>query len=176
MTRRPFIAALAVAALAALAGCSGAPGGTVGGSGTTAPSGTPTASRTPAALTCENMIPDATVKAFTDAGWTPQKSSFYLGDTRVEGGMMCTWGSEDSSGELFGWAPISDGQATTAEHDLLAQGWQQLDDGGRHYLTAGKDMILNPDSDGYGMTYLFGPGWVKVASTKQGLLLVDGPH
>jgi hypothetical protein len=36
-------------------------------------------------------------------------------------------------------------------------------------------MILNPDDEGYGMTYLFSHGWVKVSSTKQGILLIADP-
>lgn len=33
---------------------------------------------------------------------------------------------------------------------------------------------METDGEGYGMTYLFGDGWVKVADTKQGLVLVEG--
>jgi hypothetical protein len=31
---------------------------------------------------------------------------------------------------------------------------------------------MGTDEDGYGMTYLFGDGWVTLSDTKQGLLLV----
>lgn len=178
---RPGVAGIVLATLALLAGCSGAGTGAAspGASSSALTSGhspAPSSSATPAALTCSTMIPDSTVKAFTAAGWTPQEGPFYVGDTRLSDGLLCTWGSADSSGELFGWSPITRAAATTAEKALLAQGWRRLDGNKTVVITAGSGMIVNPDADGYGMSYEFGDGWVKVASTKQSLLLIDGPH
>ena len=43
------------------------------------------------------------------------------------------------------------------------------------YITEAKETTIAVDSEGYGMTYLFGDGWVKLADTKQGLLLIEWP-
>ncbi len=37
-------------------------------------------------------------------------------------------------------------------------------------------MAGRPGVDGYGLTYLFGDGWVKLADTRQSLILVDTPR
>ena len=39
-------------------------------------------------------------------------------------------------------------------------------------VTESADTTVATDDEGYGLTYLFGDGWVKYADTKQGLLLV----
>jgi hypothetical protein len=39
-------------------------------------------------------------------------------------------------------------------------------------VTESADTTVATDDQGYGLTYLFGDGWVKHADTKQGLLLV----
>jgi hypothetical protein len=170
--RRLAATALVGAALV-LAGCTGTatahdtPGATAGAA---------SASPSPTALTCENMIPASTVKAFTDAGWSPEKGPLYVGDTLIDKGLQCTWGGEKSeNAEVFGRGPIDAATAKTAESDLISQGFRRINAPEGVYITAGKDMILNPDEDGYGMTYLFGDGWVKVSSTKQGILLIADP-
>jgi hypothetical protein len=73
---------------------------------------------------------------------------------------------------VFGWAPASDTEAQTARSELLASGWKSVGD---EYITENPENVLNPDSDGYGMTYQFGDGWITLADTKQGLLLIERP-
>ena len=51
-------------------------------------------------------------------------------------------------------------------------GWKSIGD---EYITENPANVLNPDSDGYGMTYQFGDGWITLADTKQGLLLIERP-
>ena len=43
------------------------------------------------------------------------------------------------------------------------------------YVTESPETAIATDEEGYGMTYLFGDGWVKLADTKQGLLLIEWP-
>jgi hypothetical protein len=172
-TRSAAAALLAGAALV-LAGCTSTPA--------TSPTATkpkPSASRSgsPVALTCDNMIPGSTVKAFTAAGWTPEPGPLYVGDALVKKGLQCTWAGADAvaHSEVFGRGSIDAATAKDAETQLIGQGWKRIDSTEGVYITAGKDMILNPDDEGYGMTYLFGDGWVKVSSTKQGILLIADP-
>lgn len=173
--RRPVIVVAALSAALLLAGCTGSPGNAG------APvAGSPTTSASPkgssVALTCDNMIPPATVKAFKAASWTAEPGPLYVGDIHVPSGLQCTWGGESSErAEVFGRGPIDAATARDAEKQLLAQGWRRIDAPEGVYITASKDMILNPDDEGYGMTYLFGDGWVKVSSTKQGILLIADP-
>ncbi|KHK97408.1 hypothetical protein LK09_11575 [Microbacterium mangrovi] len=172
--RRSAAVALLLAAGMLLAGCTGGPGQEHPGAASAAASSTPHA--TAVALTCEGMIPAATVKAFTAAGWTAEPGPLYVGDIRVAKGLQCTWGGQSSErAEVFGRGPIDAATAKEAEKQLLSQGWRRIDAPEGVYITAGKDMILNPDDEGFGMTYLFTDGWVKVASTKQGILLIADP-
>lgn len=184
MTCRPArfaVSALVAVALAATAGCAGTPSG--GGTPTTTGSGhaaspappTPTATAAPR---CETIIPQTTVATLKQAGWSAQAEPFRIDDTELSGGVQCTWGDPSVASDhvqVYGWAPISDAQASAARASLLANGWRELDEKDGHYITAGAEMIMDPDDQGYGMTYQFGDGWVKVADTKQGLLLVDWP-
>jgi hypothetical protein len=174
MTRlRAAIAAVVLGAGVFLAGCTG-DAGTTRTTGASTPAAS--ASRTPVALTCENMIPAATVKAFSAASWTPEPGPLYVGDINVTAGLQCTWGGKSSErAEVFGRGPIDAATARAAEKQLTDQGWRRIDAPEGVYITASKDMILNPDDEGYGMTYLFSKGWVKVSSTKQGILLIADP-
>jgi hypothetical protein len=176
MTRlRPAIAAVVLGAGVLLAGCTGN-AGAAGTSGASAPTTSASAKASPVALTCENMIPAATVKAFEAASWTPEPGPLYVGDIHVSAGLQCTWGGDSSErAEVFGRGPIDAATAKKAEKQLLDQGWRRIDSPEGVYITASKDMILNPDDEGYGMTYLFSDGWVKVSSTKQGILLIADP-
>jgi len=172
---RPVAVGALLGAAIILAGCSVTPAAT-----TTTPAASPTASAsasaTPVVLTCENMIPAATVTAYQKAHWTATPGPLYVGDTRVDKGLQCTWGGRSGEGgEIFGRGPIDATTAKDAERQLVAQGWRRIDSPEGVYITAGQDMILNPDDQGYGMTYLFSDGWVKVASTKQGILLIADP-
>ena len=38
------------------------------------------------------------------------------------------------------------------------------------------DTAVATDDEGYGLTYLFGDGWVKYADTKQSIALVEWPR
>ena len=55
---------------------------------------------------------------------------------------------------------------------LVAQGWKVEETPEGLFVTESADTTVATDDQGYGLTYLFGDGWVKYADTKQGLLLV----
>jgi hypothetical protein len=59
--------------------------------------------------------------------------------------------------------------------ELLDSGWKELDEDGVTYITATGTMVMNPDDEGYGITYRLGDGEITLADTKQGLLLVQWP-
>ncbi|MGA7146930.1 MAG: hypothetical protein WBX17_00370, partial [Microbacterium sp.] len=73
------------------------------------------------------------------------------------------------------WAPIVADAAVDAQADLVDQGWLREEAPNGVYITEAKETTIAVDADGYGMTYLFGDGWVKLADTKQGLLLIEWP-
>jgi hypothetical protein len=177
------IAAAAASILVACAPAASAPAPTrSGGAGaTTAPTapastGDPTAAADP---TCPGIIPSTTVAAFKKVGWTSQEVPFQIGNVELTGGIECRWADftvASDNLQIYGWSPITDAQARSARDSLVASGWHVLSgtkDG--IYVTEDKSTAVGTDSDGYGMTYLFGNGWVKVADTKQGLLLVAWP-
>jgi hypothetical protein len=177
-------AALATFVAVTLSSCAGSPAPTASGSTASArpssPVATPSASEAPPAAdpTCDTIIPQTTVSSLEDAGWSSQQDPFYIGNTEIPDGLQCTWGDTTVASDhvqIYGWAPITADQADAAKKDLLGQGWREVDVDGAVYITAGKDMIMDPDDDGYGMTYRFGDGWVTVADTKQGLVLVEWP-
>jgi hypothetical protein len=176
MTRlRATIAAVVLGAGVLLAGCTGN-AGTMGTPGSSAAPSSASPHASPVALTCANMIPAGTVKAFKAASWTPEPGPLYVGDIHVTAGLQCTWGGASSErAEIFGRGPIDAATAEEAEQQLVDQGWRRIDAPEGVYITASKDMILNPDDQGYGMTYLFSKGLVKVSSTKQGILLIADP-
>ena len=142
-----------------------------------APSSKPTAAGKP---TCEGIIPSTTVEAFTKVGWSSQEEPFQIVDQKLSGGIECRWADFSVASDnlqIFGWAPITKAEAQSARDALVASGWHVIDgttDG--TYITEDKSTAVSTDDQGYGMTYLFGNGWVKVADTKQGLLLVDWPQ
>lgn len=167
-------AAAAIAAAVALAGCAAA----TSGAHPTTDASPRAASRPPAAPTCAGILPPTTVKTLTEQGWTVRRDPFFVGDTRLAGGIQCTWGdaahpSDDV--QMYGWAPSTRAQAASAEKELAATGWRKLTYNNDTCFTAAGDMIVNPDSDGFGMTYCFGDGHVTVADTRQGILLVQWP-
>lgn len=194
MTRRAphaaAMAALAVVAALALAGCSasGAPetapsvaatasGPTVDGS---APTDSPEPEDEPSiAPTCENIIPKSLVDNFTSVGWTSQEDQLRVGATPLDGGIQCKWGDQSIASDrvqIFGWAPIDDSTAAQAVSDLTAAGWKVEKDSDGTYVTENPDWLNGRGVDGYGLTYLFGDGFVKFADTRQSLLLVDSPR
>ncbi|MFF8185707.1 hypothetical protein ACF044_00410 [Microbacterium sp. NPDC016588] len=130
--------------------------------------------------TCETIILSSTASDFESIGWKPQSEPFRVGATEVPDGILCKWsdGSATAAGvQMFGWAPIDATAADKAEDDLVASGWKREDGAnGEVYVTENPDWLAGRGADGYGITYLFGDGWVKVADTKQSLVLIDWPQ
>lgn len=127
----------------------------------------------PADPTCETIISEGTVSALTDLGWTAQLQDFQIGEQLLEGGLYCAWAdwAEPSDhGQFFAWAALTDDESATAQAGLMEQGWAREGD----YFTE-SEPSFETDEDGYGMTYLFGDGWVKFADTKQSLVLIEWP-
>jgi len=129
--------------------------------------------------TCETIIPEASVADFESLGWSPQVSPFYIGDIEIADGLLCLWADFDAPAsdhlQLFGWAEISDDDATRAQESLIAQGWLREEGTDGVYITENPETTISRDEDGYGMTYLFRDGTVEQADTKQGLLLIEWP-
>ena len=187
MTRRfaLTLSALALSAVA-LAGCSGSvPAPTAAAqeprdaATTSAPD--PVASDTPTATaepTCDTIIPKSTADDFRSLGWSVSVEPFRIGATEIDGGIQCKWGDQRITTDrvqVFGWAPIDETTAAKAEKELVTSGWRREDGSNGTYVTENPAWAIGKDSDGYGMTYLFGDGWVKLADTRQSLVLVEGP-
>ena len=129
--------------------------------------------------TCENIIPQATADDFTSIGWVTQQEPFRIGAIALEDGIQCKWGDQKIASDrvqIFGWAPIDAATAATAQKELVASGWKvEVDDDGT-YVTENPEWLGGRGVDGYGLTYLFGDGFVKLADTRQSLILVDTPR
>ncbi|WDH80013.1 hypothetical protein PTQ19_06135 [Microbacterium esteraromaticum] len=126
--------------------------------------------------TCETIISSGTAEALTEQGWTYEQEEFRIGETLVEEGLLCMWADFSTAsdhGQMYAWGPISAPSAETAMAGLQRDGWLRSSAGGRQYFTEDPAYALATDSDGFGMTYEFGDGWVKFADTKQSLLLID---
>lgn len=187
MTRRTRIslgAALFIAGALSLAACS-SPAATEPAASTPAPapetsSPTPVATSQPTAgtidkPTCESLLPENVIADFAKAKWTAKEDIFRVGSLTFSEGIQCVWGDYSVASDhvqVYGWAPVSDTEAQTARSELLAAGWKSVDD---EFITENPTNVLNPDADGYGMTYQFGDGWITLADTKQGLLLIERP-
>lgn len=183
MTHRSLSTALgAIALVAVLAGCSG--GADPATTPTPdAPEPTPTATPTPtptpepaAEPTCDTIVSPGTVKALTDAGWTFEEKEFVIGDVPLPDGLLCFWADytvASDHGQLYGWSALTSEEASRAQSSLLESGWTREDGADGIYITENPDFSMGTDDDGYGMTYLFGDGWVKFADTRQGLILID---
>ncbi|KSU55262.1 hypothetical protein M3672_07920 [Microbacterium enclense] len=129
--------------------------------------------------TCENIIPQATADDFTSLGWASQEEPFRIGATTIDDGIQCKWGDQKIASDrvqIFGWAPIDDATAVSARNELVASGWQVEVDADGTYVTENPEWLGGRGVDGYGLTYLFGEGWVKLADTRQSLILVDAPR
>jgi len=186
--RRSILASLSLAtASVALAACVAAPAATPTtpppSSSETAPpvaSPTPSASATSNAdATCASILPAPTVADFEDLGWTAQEGPFYAGGTELSDGIQCTWGDYSVATDhvqIYGWAPITESQAATAKNELLSGGWRGEESEDGLYVTESAETAIATDGEGYGITYLFGDGWVTIADTKQGLLLIERPE
>ncbi|WP_149085123.1 MULTISPECIES: hypothetical protein [Microbacterium] len=130
-------------------------------------------------LTCESLVSHGTVAALTDAGWTAEPREFIVGGVELPQGLLCFWADftvPSDHGQMYGWSPLSATDAERAQESLVAEGWRSEKGPEGVYVTEDPQYAMSTDEDGYGMTYLFGDGWVKVADTKQGLLLVEGPE
>lgn len=144
-----------------------------------APSPEPVSSsvpETPGELTCESMISAGTVSVFTDMGWTAQSKEFVVGGVALTDGLLCFWADysvASDHGQLYGWASLSSEDAAQAQSGLLSEGWKREDGPDGVYFTEDPRYAMGLDEDGYGMTYLFGDGWVRFADTRQGLILIE---
>lgn len=131
-----------------------------------------------AARTCENLITPSTVEIFESHDWTFQEREFRISGQIIEGGLECIWGDYSVASDhvqVFGWAPIDASASSTMQQKLISEGWARVDEGDRHYVTEDPSSSIAVDEEGYGMTYEFGDGWVTLADTKQGLVLITQP-
>jgi len=150
-----------------------------------APSSTPTPTPTkvtpvdrPEDLTCETLIAPDVVAAFADAGWEAQEDVFRIGSREFPDGLWCIWGAAGAvtaSVQIYGWAGIDPAEADEAQAELTDGGWVAEETPDGVYVTENPDTTVATDDDGYGMTFLFGDGWVAVADTKEGLLVIERP-
>lgn len=141
------------------------------------PVSSPSPEATQALPTCDTMISEGTVKALTDVGWSFEaEEEFVIGDVTMSDGLLCFWADysvASDHGQLYGWSRITPEDATRAQASLLAQGWTREDGPDGIYITEDPRFSMGTDEAGYGMTYLFGDGWVKFADTREGLILID---
>lgn len=182
-----FGAALVVAtAMFAATACSTPPGGDAGGAqspspNATSPEPTPDASPSTTPLgepECETIIPATTVEDFESVGWTVRAEPFRIGETEIPDGVQCIWGDFTTATDhvqIFGWAPVTEEQAAVAQDQLVGMKWRIEETPEGTIVTESAETTVATDAEGYGLTYLFGDGWVKYADTKQGLLLVVWP-
>jgi hypothetical protein len=127
---------------------------------------------------CDTIIPASVVSEFEGLGWTVHAEPLRINGVPVSDGLQCTWGDftiATDHVQIFGWAPIASDAATKAQSDLVSSGWSREDGPAGTYITEDPSTAIATDADGFGLTYLFGDGWVKYADTKQGLLLVQWP-
>lgn len=133
----------------------------------------------PASVTCESLLPESLVAAFTAAGWSVREDPFFVGDVEIEDGRRCTWGDFAGSAsdhvQVYGWAPIDEDTAADAQAALLSDGWVREEADAGVYITENPETTVATDVDGYGITLLFGDGWVTVSDTKEGLLVIVRP-
>ncbi|MCT9820387.1 hypothetical protein N3K63_08845 [Microbacterium sp. W1N] len=188
LLRSSVAVSASVVLVAALAACSSTPAPAETASASPSPSlsavgptSTPTATSTAVAvgdLTCDTLVGPDTLAELQGQGWSSQQGPFAIGDIEYPDGISCSWGDFSvASGNvlLFGWAPIEDDEAASARTALQAEGWRIEEGPDGDYLTEDPDQALTVDENGYGMTYLFGDGWVTMSDTKQGLLLIERP-
>ena len=170
-----LLAALTACSAPATPGASAAPSSSPRAESSAEPATTPTASPADAPISCEAMISAGTVQALTDAGWSAQPTPFVIGEVELTTGLLCFWADYtvgSDHGQLYGWSEISAEDAAEAQSSLLSSGWTREDGTEGTYFTEDPRFAMGTDDDGYGMTYLFHDGWVKLADTKQSLLLI----
>ena len=193
MTIRPLARLAAAASIATLAvllaACSASepdanssPGASPSVDASSQPSVKPSAPETPEAIpaTCENIIAESTVQQFADAGWTAKNFDFMIGETVLQEGAYCVWGNYSVPGSdnvaIFGWSTVTNDDAAAAQQELITAGWIREKGDSGVYITENPEYAIGLDENGYGMTYLFGDGWVTVSETKQSLQLVGAPR
>jgi hypothetical protein len=128
--------------------------------------------------TCDTIISPTTAADFDSLGWTALADSFVVASVALPDGIQCVWGDFSTATDnvqIFGWAPITQEQAETAANELTAEGWMREESDEGVYVTENPETAFSVDDQGYGLTYLFGDGWVKYADTKQGIVLVEWP-
>lgn len=185
---RPTIAIVALTlALAGLAGCASTPEPEASADPTAGPSTSvePTAAPTTAPpvsaadVTCEQLLPQEVLDAFAASGWTVQKEDFAIGHVTLDDGLWCKWGdftgTASDGGQIYGWALISADEADDTQASLVSEGWVREEAAAGVYITENPDTTVATDAEGYGMTFLFGDGWVTVSDTKEGLLIINRP-
>lgn len=167
--KRPLLASLAISGVAlGVAGCSGesAP--------PAPPAPSPEASTAPTAdMTCDSIMRPSFVEQLKDLGWVAQPAQFRIGEHVFDGGIQCVWGDESGldSGQMYGWAPITDDDAAEMQTYLEDNGWVHSEDGEYVYLSEDPTLGYAASEDEV-ITYQFAPGWVALADTKSGLALV----
>ncbi|MFK4760277.1 hypothetical protein ACI3KS_05015 [Microbacterium sp. ZW T5_45] len=171
-------AASVILLTATLVACSGSPEGapTSGAERPSAGATSQPSGQDSGEPTCETIVSEGTVAGLTDAGWTAERKDFVIGTVALPDGMLCFWADYSQAsdhGQLYGWSEISSSDAESAQGALAEAGWIREDAPEGSYFTENPEFALNVDDEGYGMTYLFGDGWVKLADTKQSLILVD---
>jgi hypothetical protein len=142
------------------------------------PGPTPDASPTAGgAVTCDSMIVSDTLAEFKTKGWTAKQTPFTF-ETQppsapIGGGLICTWANFRSPRQpdrvRLGTHQLGrcrNGVRAAREEAGAAKRRVRL----LHH--AGSVRVITVDDKGYGMTYLFGDGWVAVSDTKQNLLLM----
>ena len=120
----------------------------------------------------------AIVADFESVGWTVRAEPFRAGEMEIPEGVQCVWGDFSTATDhvqIFGWAPISEDDAAEVEDHLVEVGWRVEESSEGTIVTESAETTIATDEEGYGLTYLFGDGWVKYADTKQGLILVVWP-
>ncbi|MCR2784566.1 MULTISPECIES: hypothetical protein [unclassified Microbacterium] len=187
---RPAAAALLFAVALALTACAtpevteprASPAPTAGSADTAPATPAPEPAETAEPVvdpTCTTIIAATTVADFEELGWTHREEPFRIGEMDVPDGIQCSWADFAVPGgpaQIFGWAPIEDALAKDAQTELLAADWLRENGDEGVYVTENPEMALTTDAEGYGMTYLFGDGWVTLADTKQSLLLIERPQ
>jgi len=130
------------------------------------------------APTCDTLIAPSTIEIFDSHGWTFKEREFRVSGEVIEGGLECVWGDYTVASDhvqVFGWAPLGASESSSMQQLLLSNGWTRADEGDRTYITEDPAHSIGVDEAGFGMTYEFGDGWVTLADTKQGLVLIKRP-
>lgn len=181
-----LLTALSLASPTALVGCAPEePAGPTPSVSATAPTSepgptpSPTVTTDPGDVTCESLLPDAVLAAFAATEWLPEEELFRVGSIEIEEGTWCKWGDHSASGaaqvQIYGWAPLAEADALQAQRELVDQGWVREEIAAGVIVTEDPSTAVWTDDQGYGTTYLFGDGWVKVSDTRQGLLVIHTP-